>query len=278
MDGRRFDDIARSFAHGSSRRRFLLKGATAAAAVAGGLLQASPTDAARRGKPPKTSICNPDGAGGYARVTIDPVLLPVYLAAGAVLDNGCCSGLDCAGDSSCSQATCDVQTGACNVVPIADGTTCTPDGPINLCRAPYTCQSGVCSEGFGIICAEVAGGCERLLGCNPATGQCEYGPAADGTSCLRGNDCAFGTCGDGVCLDPPPRECPSDGCRQCGYDPCGDTCTCISIGCAPIHPECQSARCDPAVGCVFTNINADGPCMSEGQPGTCVDGACLVVV
>lgn len=277
MDGRRFDDIARSLAHGTSRRRFLVRGAAAAAAVTGGLLGTSSTDAARRGKPPKTSICTPDGAGGYTRVTIDTVLLPGYLATGSLLDNGCCSGSDCPGGAACSEATCNVQTGTCSAELVADGTECTPDGPINLCRAPYTCQAGICSEGFGVLCAEIAGGCQRLIGCNPSTGLCDYGPAPDGTSCLRGENCADGTCADGICLDPTPRGCPSDACRQCGYDACFDICICVFIGCGSDYPECQSASCDPELGCVFTNINEGGPCLRAGVPGSCFEGVCLLL-
>ncbi len=277
MDGGRFDDLARSFAHVTNRRRFLLNGAALAAAAAGGLVRVSSTEAARRGKPPEVSICSPDGPGGYTRAVVAVTALPGYLATGSVLDNGCCSGADCTGGDGCSTAICDPQTGSCAIVSTEDGASCTPDGPIDLCRAPYTCQQGACSPGLQLICAEVAGGCTRLIGCNPATGQCEYGPVPDGTSCGRGSGCAPGTCAAGVCLDPPERECPSDACKLCGYDACNDVCSCIFIGCGSPVPGCQSAACDPEVGCVFTNINEGGPCDhdQDGVLGLCMEGICI---
>ncbi len=277
MDGRKFDDLARSLAQRTSRRRFLAKG-TALATIAGGLIQASPAEAARRGKPPTTAICTPDGAGGYTRIVVQNVVLSAHLAAGAVLDNGCCSENDCLAGSGCMEGVCDVQTGACSVVPIADDTPCTSNGPIDLCRSPSTCQAGVCSEGMALLCPEIAGGCQMNLGCNPTTGLCETGPVPNGSSCLRGPGCANGTCLDGVCQDPTPRICPSDACRICGYDACQDICSCFNVGCGTDYPECQTAACDPELGCVYRNINEDGPCTREGQPGICIEGVCRFIV
>lgn len=275
MDGRKFDDLARSFADRTDRRRFLRHGVVAA--MAGALVSSTNASAARRGKPPTTTICKPDGAGGYTRVTIETGLLPAHLATGSVVDNGCCSGLDCTSGTTCADASCDVFTGQCIAVPTADGTECTPDGPINLCRTPYTCQAGVCAEGIGTTCASVAGGCTQLIGCNPSTGQCEYGPRPDGSSCNRGTDCVRGTCSAGVCLDPPVKTCPGDACRSCGYDACSDSCSCIHFACGSRDPECESARCDPEIGCVFTPINEGQPCGTTGGM-VCYEGVCTAFV
>lgn len=274
LDGKRFDDLARFFATRTDRRRFLRRGVLAAAA-AGGLMQASRADAARRGKPPTTTICNPDGAGGYTRITIDNILLPAYLAAGALRDNGCCAGIDCgeSGDA-CEQAVCNPATGACESLWLADDTECTPAGPLNLCRTPYTCQSGVCSEGTGVTCAHMTG-CIQSIGCNPATGLCETAPREDGTSCFRESGCVNGVCIGGVCLDPPPIQCFSDACRICSYSACTGGCVCINVGCE--RTDCHSGSCDPAVGCVFTNINEGLPCDLGGDTGICEAGACVLV-
>lgn len=275
MDGRTFDDLVRSFATRSNRRRFLQRGAVAAAA--GALLSAAPASAARRGKPPAVSICKPDGAGGYTRASVSPSLLLMHLAAGAVRDSGCCAHSECGAEDDCSSGVCDPVSGACGAVWVADGTECTPDGQINLCRVPYTCQAGVCSEGDGGICAEVAGGCTRLIGCNPSTGLCDYGPAPDGTSCNRESGCVPGSCSAGVCLDPPVKTCPGDACRPCGYDACQDACTCVSIGCGSPEPQCLRAHCDPEIGCVNTPINEGQPC-GTGEGTICYQGVCTAVV
>jgi hypothetical protein len=272
MDGRTFDDLVRSFASRSSRRRLLRRG-IAAAAAAGGLAKLDPAAAARRGYSGTTSICVPDGGGGYARKSVPTALVPGHLAAGAVLDKGCCGGSDCGSGDACSALVCAVDTGACESVSLADGTECTPNGPINLCRTPYTCQSGVCSEGNGIVCPGIIGGCFHSIGCNPATGECETAQDEDGSACFR-TGCANGFCQAGVCMDPPVKECPGDACNVCGYDACNDVCSCFGVGCDG-DPDCQSAHCDPAIGCVFESINEGGDCTSN-PGGTCVDGQCLV--
>lgn len=275
MDGRRFDDLARIFASRTDRRRLLRRGIGAVAA-AGGLIQASPVDAARRGKPPTTAICNPDGAGGYTHITINTALLPGYLAAGAFVDAGCCSSVDCgAGSDSCEELFCNPATGACETTWLADGTECTPNGTINHCRLPYTCQSGVCSEGVGVICAEIFG-CTRSLGCDPATGQCRTGPRPDGTRCFRSSGCVDGFCSDGVCVDPPVIDCLSNACRPCSFDACTGSCVCYSVAC--LTTDCRSGHCDPEVGCVFTDINEGLPCQDGGLTGTCNAGACVIPI
>lgn len=277
MDGRTFDDLVRSFASRSSRRRLLRRGIGVAAA-ASGLATLDPASAARRGYSGKVTICTPVAGGGYVSMTVPTAQLPSYLAAGAVLDKGCCAGSDCGGGDGCSTAVCTVATGACGLVFEPDGTDCTPDGPINQCRLPYTCQGGVCSEGTGSVCAEVAGGCIRLIGCNPSTGQCDYGPVADGTSCGRGSGCVPGTCAAGVCLDPPVKTCPSTPCEPCGYDACQDTCTCLSVGCAG-DAWCADNYCDNVQGgCVSEPINEGAICGVTGDGSQrCVSGVCTTV-
>ncbi len=184
-------------------------------------------------------------------------LLSGYLAAGAVVDNGCCADGDCGGDG-CSTGICGPLTGSCQTAPIANDTPCTPNGPVHLCRGPATCQEVICTPGIGLECASMYGGCERLDGCNPATGQCDYGPAPDGARCNRGTGCAQGFCASGVCMDPPPMICTSNACRTCGYDPCNDSCTCFYIAGAG-DPDCQRSSCHPGIGCVYESIN-------EGRP------------
>lgn len=274
MDHRIFDDLTRSIATKSDRRRVLRLGLAAVAAVAG-LARLDPASAARRGYTGQVTICKPDGAGGYRRVSVPAGTVAGHLATGSLPDNGCCANLDCTGGDTCSTAVCNPHTGACQHTPVADGTECTYPGPPDLCYPPATCQSGICTRGMRAICPSYAGGCIQSLGCNPATGQCDTGPSPDGTRCFRDEGCVQGTCANGICLDPPVRDCGGDACRLCGYDSCLDACICVAVACSG-DPDCQNSSCDPEIGCVYQPIREGEPC--GGGSGTCVDGVCTAVV
>lgn len=271
MDDQQFDHLTRLLASSSDRRRLLRRG-LAALAVGGGLASVDPASAARRGYSGTTSLCQPAPGGGYSRITVAIALVPRYLAAGAVPDNGCCSSSECGSGDDCSVSICNVATGACQSTPEADGIECTPNGQINLCRLPYTCQQGVCQEGIGTFCPGISGGCLRSIGCNPSTGQCEYGPQPDGASCNRGNGCTLGTCLDGACLAPPARECKGNACLLCSYDSCLDSCFCSTLACTG-STECLRVYCDPEVGCTRESINEGGACTAV-EGGICSQGVC----
>jgi len=273
MDGKAFDDLARSLASRTNRRR-LVRAAVLGIAGAGGT-RILPSEASRRGYSGTVSICNPTGSGSYTQMSVAAGVLSGYLAAGAVIDNGCCADGDCAGDG-CSTGVCDPLTGSCQTTPIANGTPCTPDGPINLCREPATCQDGACTPGSGKICAQLHGGCEQLIGCNPSTGQCDYGPRADGSRCNRESGCVQGFCASGVCTDPPAKICLGDACRTCGYDACNDACICFHSACVG-DPDCQHSSCDPQFGCVYESIN-EGETCSGVTGGHCAEGQCVAVI
>ncbi len=270
LDDKAFDDRTRSLAS-RTNRRWLVRAAVLGLAGAGSA-RILPTEAARRGYSGMVSICNPTGNGGYTQMSVAAALAPGYLAAGAVMNSGCCADGDCSGDS-CSTGVCDPLTGSCQTTPVANGTSCTPDGPANLCREPATCQGGICTPGIDRLCTDVYGACTRLIGCNPSTGQCDYGPAADGTRCNRGSGCAQGTCASGVCMDPPAKSCGGDACQICGYDACNDSCTCYFIYCAGSN-ECRHNYCNPSSGCVSENINEGGAC-SGIAGGHCASGECV---
>ena len=58
----------------------------------------------------------------------------------------------------------------------------------------------------GVDCSAMDDECNMGV-CNPATGDCEQEPLADGTTCDDGDDCTMGdTCGAGTC-DGTPRDC-----------------------------------------------------------------------
>lgn len=71
-------------------------------------------------------------------------------------------------------------------------------------------------------------------------GQCVGGPARpEGTPCASGNACTQGdTCRDGICKSGPPLDC--------------------------MPGPCETAVCDPQVGCVYTPTCFDGGHLSDG--------------
>lgn len=170
MDGQRFDALARVFAANGSRRT-LLKRAAIAGGLTGALGMAHPAGAARRGSPGgNTAICNPNGAGGYNRITVSTVLLNGYLNNGAIISD-CCSHEECGESNACMNAYCNFQAGAC-AVDYYDGSPCSRGG----------CSDGFCSGG---ACYDPAPrSCSGDGFCN----QCSY------DSCLDRCDCYVQPC------------------------------------------------------------------------------------
>ena len=114
MDGRTFDDLARSFAlrtrsaGGSSCEDPPSQRRSTAAGSAG------------RGRPPRQAAENVD-LQSRRRGRVYPRHYRYRPAAGlsgrtgAELDNGCCSGSECGGGDSCSISVCDVASGNCEI-------------------------------------------------------------------------------------------------------------------------------------------------------------------
>lgn len=146
VDGQRFDALARAFAGQSTRRRFLWRGAALTGAV-GSLARIGSADAARRGTSGNTSICSPDGSGGYYRISVPSVLLGMYLNNGSIISD-CCGDYECeASNSVCSASYCDLGAGACAVA-FTNGVACERPG----CADGY-CSDGVCADPPPMSCA-----------------------------------------------------------------------------------------------------------------------------
>ncbi|MGC4119505.1 MAG: serine protease [Myxococcales bacterium] len=137
--------------------------------------------------------CRPDGTchsapldDGAACEEGNPCTVGDQCQAGA-----CVAGTakECAPPDACHVGnTCDPETGECQWAAASTGTPC-DDG--NLCTKNDAC-SGLTCAGTAVGC-EAAPACQRLNGCNPRTGQCEYNWLEDGTTCESGQ-CESGKC------------------------------------------------------------------------------------
>ncbi|HEY3444851.1 MAG TPA: trypsin-like serine protease [Myxococcales bacterium] len=96
---------------------------------------------------------------------------------------------DCTPPDACHLGnTCNPKTGECAWNPGVTGTAC-DDG--DLCTKDDACNGLYC-RGAATECA-AAPECQRLAGCNPKTGQCDYNWLEDGAACGNGK-CASGKC------------------------------------------------------------------------------------
>jgi hypothetical protein len=216
-----------------------------------------------------------------------------------------CTALDACHDPG----VCDTETGLCTNPAKPDGVGCS-DG--NACTQTDTCQAGVCTGANPVECAP-PDQCHEFGTCNAATGECEYRPKADGSTCAGADLClTVYTCQAGVCTGREPVVCPDpDQCHTAGAcNPATGTCsnpaksdgtacetgnlctsdTCqagvctegaVAVFCPPITDEqCQIAGvCDPATGICLNGIQPNGEPCDDGnactRTDTCQDGVCV---
>ena len=144
----------------------------------------------------------------------------------------------------CEVSLCNPTTGNC-VVNRLTGTPCNDNNP---CTIGDTCQNGTCQPG-------PVKNCGQCLGCNPntANGACEPDPNQVGNRCNDGNACTE-----------------DDRCTPAGM------CVGTLVDCDDDNP-CTIDTCDPATGCVRTNVTDGTPC-DDGNPctigDTCQNGTC----
>lgn len=182
----------------------------------------------------------------------------------------------------------------------ANGTACN-DG--DACTTADVCQGGACIGTAPVVC-DLPGMCRTPGSCDPATGQCTYPDAPNGTACDDGNACSLGdTCQDGECSPGAPVICIPDlfpaACRQAVRDchpltgeciarsvPDGTACddgnacsvadTCEAGACT--GPACPPGRvcCSTASPCVdlATDSANCGACGNACVDGVCLDGQC----
>ncbi len=182
----------------------------------------------------------------------------------------CLLGPKCTDDGlSCTEATCDPDTGACAQIPIDagecdDGNACTTDG-WNL--ADCSCDNVDTSCDDGNPCT--------IDSCDAATGECiNDGPAPpcdDGDPCTAdvwNQDacaCEYTPIEGDDCCEEPAGGCPDQGCLGGLWDQ--DTCSCT------LSPD--DGACDDGNLCTVDTCTETGGCDYSGDP--CDDGdACTI--
>jgi hypothetical protein len=214
---------------------------------------------------------------------------------------GSCHGeaLTCDDDNTCTVDACDLKTGACQHLPIPDGSTCSDQ---NVCTSGDVCQLGQC-RGTPVSCAD-QNECTNDT-CDPVAG-CRSAPVADGTSCndespcTKNDRCIGGVCkGEGLSCDDG-NPCTKDNCNPaqnaCEHHPigegvkcddgsactAGDTCRGGSCGGVPVSCDdanpCTAESCDARTGCKSVRVG-DGTACDDGDPCTsasqCLAGICV---
>lgn len=138
-----------------------------------------------------------------------------------------CAGVSCAVfDGPCSTGVCQASTGACLLVPRADGLGCDDGDP---CTTGDACLAGACRRGTDRDCSAMTSAC-AVGSCDPATGTCRATPLADGTAC-GGGGCGGGTCSGGACTTTGVPDCTSCGSAMyCAAGACGANPTTLTYG------------------------------------------------
>ena len=150
--------------------------------------------------------------------------------------NPCEDGNTCTGDA-CSEA---LPGDGCYHNPVDNGTACDDK---NACTTADTCQSGACTGGPALNCAN-GNPCSTDT-CNPASGCVHTAntlPCDDGITCTVGDKCA-----NFVCVGGPKNDSLCNDGRKCSAD-----------------------SCVPGVGCQNTHISS---CTCGGD-GDCAVGYC----
>ena len=250
-------------------------------------------------------------------------------------------------DTQCATTECVPATGACELTPVDDGTACS-DGDVcsdpdtcqageckgtdlgcectddldcmafddgDLCTGYYICDKTalpyacIVAPNSVVTCSPADDTDCQKNQCEPATGNCQMGPAPTGSPCDDGNFCTDSDgcavdadTGEGVCKGGTPHACDdgnactNDGCDKIGqkctyvfnngpcedYNKCltGDTCQygMCQGGTTPVNCDdqdaCTADSCEIATGCKHVARNCDDgdPCTVDGCDA--VSGAC----
>ena len=187
--------------------------------------------------------------------------------------------------SQCGNTTtakCNSATGACEALPVRNGTACN-DG--NLCTIGDACfafpsfpDEGVCVSGPSIPCTTGGNPCIESAECDPDSGQCILTPAVNGLICSLGvpftGVCPQnGTCVGGLCV-PAEGICPALNavCAAAGCNTTTGNCTIINrpdnIGCndgnkCTNFDKCTSGQCN---GITITCLPLPTDCLTLGFP------------
>jgi subtilisin-like proprotein convertase family protein len=169
-------------------------------------------------------------------------------------------GTGCAQDCSeievpnCYVASCNTETGVCEIDAAEDGSDC-EDGL--FCTTGDTCNAGVCQAGGPLDCAEGDDDPCLVAACDEADDSCSTATAPNGTACITTDICSSNAiCQNGICQGAP---------LDCSATPLNS-------------PDCEVAECDPSSGlCVVVPTNDGLSCIYGDiceSDKTCNAGVC----
>lgn len=280
MDDARFDDLARSLAPASSRRRL-------AAGLAGGLLAlAAPwfgstteiAEARKKKRRRKRRRCRPRCGGGH-----------VCKRGRCVCPRGDkpCGGACIPANRCCDDGDCpDIEPVCCRGACLAREQCCTDEECSTDAEDKLACCEGACRGREGRECDSAGDCCSRrcrFSRCQPCHGKpcqrdldCCEGVACEGNLCGGCRDagvacgstaqCCFSECRRGLCLSLTGGRCRGDfDCRLCYLGPNADQCD----G-GPGSPGCHAGRCTCPTECCFNE---------DCFPGyACQNGRCRIII
>lgn len=254
MDGRRFDELARSMAGAGGDRRRLLKGFAAGAAAAFGLGRGGQARAQESGVYPggacsSTTQCIQD-AGDLAVICADNgIAEDGGLNCCRNEGGGCADGAGCCAAFLCVAGVCTSSAGAPVGTGLAVGSQCS--------------FAGQCDQSGGETdCADNGIGTDGVLNC------CRYqgGPCSASDACCGGLFCVGGVCSDSASTGgglAPGAACTSTG--QCSQ--AGGSVVCADNG----IPADGALNCCRTSGGACTAANDSAGCCGGL---ICVNGAC----
>ncbi|MDD9970648.1 MAG: hypothetical protein OXR73_30710 [Myxococcales bacterium] len=193
-------------------------------------------------------------------------------------DAGTCDPESCAErGSECLEGICNEDSGACELLPVADDTPC-GSGADTACTDPDTCQAGACVSNHadeGSPCGDRGVECQVDDSCDGQGSCVDNGKQPEGTACgdPTRTDCDWpDACDqDGLCKPnyaPSGTSCNADKLEVCGPDDtCDGTGGCLSQGIyRPKSDPWQADACEfgfetehDRCRCVFEDINACRP-------------------
>ncbi|TKD11753.1 hypothetical protein E8A74_06340 [Polyangium fumosum] len=183
----------------------------------------------------------------------------------------------------CSSVICYEESKSCDVLPVNDGTACTPK---DLCRINGVCKLGECLGEVKPCTFSPLSECNTVA-CDSATGKCVGTPdfTKDNKPCvLTGDLCTVNrTCSAGQCVGGAPKDCSAlnVGCQRGECDAmtgfCGPTPAPVGTSCSEGVAECQVGACDVKGTCI-PSLAADGSACNDYNScttaNTCMAGAC----
>ena len=255
MDSNRFDDLTRSLAGGTSRRR-MLKGLLGGAG-AGALSLVGTHRAAAVARPVGATCIRPTDctSGVCDRATRRCICPPSLVVCNRVCVNPASYATDAANCGGCGRVC---PGGVCA------GGTCGAVLGVS-CLSGGACASGNCVDGVccaAASCAPLDSACQVGV-CQPGFGGCATENRADGTHCDDGNACTqTDTCQAGICVGSNPVVCAA-------LDQCHDVGVCNSATGICSNPnKTDGAACTDGNACTQTDTCQTGVC-TGGNPVVC---------